>query len=107
MPPSANSSTHSPIPGDEVFYRDRVWTVAPGPCSNGPQFVHLVARGLSAVARKDELIQIGVLEAMRRALSYLDGTVEPWADHHYRDEAEDVLRILGEWGYKVVSADEN
>jgi hypothetical protein len=42
---------------------------------------------------------VSPVEAMRRALSHIDGTVEPWADHHYRSDAEDAIRILREWGY--------
>lgn len=34
------------------------------------------------------------VEAMRRALAEIDGTIEPWADHHYRDEAIQALGRL-------------
>jgi hypothetical protein len=39
---------------------------------------------------------------MRRVLSSADGTVEPWADHHYRAEACAALRVLFEEGYVLV-----
>jgi hypothetical protein len=45
--------------------------------------------------------QSKAVEAMRRALSFIDGTVEPWADHHYRQEAEDAIRVLGQEGFVV------
>jgi hypothetical protein len=34
------------------------------------------------------------VEALRRAFSFIDGTVEPWHDHAYRSEAETAIRIL-------------
>jgi hypothetical protein len=46
--------------GEQVYYRDRevAWTVQPGPCTAGPQFVHITAPGLSAVAQQDELVLV-------------------------------------------------
>jgi hypothetical protein len=47
-------------PGEAVYWRDRltVWTVQAGPCSAGPEFVHITAPGRSAVAWQDELVLI-------------------------------------------------
>jgi DNA-binding XRE family transcriptional regulator len=42
------------------------------------------------------------VEALRRAFSFIDGTVEPWHDHAYRSEAETAIRILDDWGFKLV-----
>lgn len=46
--------------GEEVYWRDNetVWTVQPGPCTAGAQFVHITAPGLSAVAWQDELVLV-------------------------------------------------
>lgn len=44
--------------GERVYWhgRETVWTVQPGPCTAGAQFVHITAPGLSAVAWQDELV---------------------------------------------------
>lgn len=44
--------------GDHVYWQNHetIWTVQPGPCAAGAQYVQITALGLSAVVWQDELV---------------------------------------------------
>lgn len=50
-----------------------------------------------AVVPVERLVGDDFIEALRRVLSEADGTVEPWAEHHYRAEAEQARERIVKW----------
>jgi hypothetical protein len=67
--------------------------------SVGEEFMRGAAAGASNALEivMERLSSPAAVEVMRRVLSFADGTAEPWADHHYRADAERGLRELREW----------